>query len=507
MEKNIKFSVSELCYYAFFSILFFAKAIGLYDGQAVFKLCLILAAGFVFVKLIFTSYDIKELVVCVILTLLGLIIYRNSGEKSALIFLIMMIGFKNIDFERIMKVGLFVFAAGFGGMVLMSILGIGNDIVMAHHKFGIDILRRGMGYPHPNVLHVSYAVLVVLILFVCSNQKNKIRMCLWVFAGNVIVFLYSASYTGFMLVVFLILFHLYFSYRNRFCMVEKILIQCIFPVCVLFSLFAPLVVEPDTFLFRILNKVLNQRFYASRLYMQENPVTLFGSRIYASHAYALDNSYVTLLIYGGIVLFLLVCAGYIYTIHVSIKKQDVKALSVLLSFVIAGVIEPFLFNLSFKNLSLFVVAGCLFSICRGKKEIALFSKWDRVITVKKPSFLLRSKQQLDMGTIRKSAITALIIGVVAGGCYYLTADMPSAIYVDEKYCDVGGEVLYIRPAEYEGNKDVILYGCVDEEAGVYQFGSETVEFERTRDAVRLAFVVFLAGCMCLPQLFKKRVEI
>jgi len=501
----MKISVSELCYYVFFSILLFAKAIGLYDGQAVFKICLVLAACFVLVKLILTSYNIKELVACVVLTLIGLVTYRNSGEKSALIFLIMMIGFKNIDFERIMKIGLVVFGAGFGGMVLTSMLGIGNDIVMAHHKFGIDILRRGMGYSHPNVLHVSYAVLVVLILFVCSDYINRIRTYLWVFAGNIIVFLYSASYTGFMLVVFLILFNIYFSYRKNFCMVEKILIQCIFPVCVLFSLFAPLLVEPDTLLFKILNKALNQRFYASRLYMQENPVTLFGSRIYASHTFALDNSYVTLLIYGGIILFLLVCAGYIYTIHISMKKRDGKVLSVLLSFSIAGVIEPFLFNLSFKNLSLLIVAECLFSACRGKMEIALLSKRDREFTVKKPAFLMQPKK--DPGTIHKAVIAALIIGVLAGGCYYLTVDMPSDIYVNEKYCDVDGEVLYVDPSEYEGNLDMVFYGCRDEITGVYQFGSETIGFERLRDTIRLIFVVFSAGYICLSSLFMRKKKI
>lgn len=501
MTKNIKVSISELCYYMFFCILFLAKGIGLYDGQTIFKICLVLAACFVLVKIFMTGYHVAEIAVIAALLVLGVVIYKNSGEKSALIFLTMMIAFKNISFDRIMKVSLWIWGAAFGGMALISMLGMGNDIVMAHHKFGIDILRRGMGYSHPNVLHVSYAILVVLILFAVSKGENKIRAYLWVFAGNVIVFLYSASYTGFMLVIFLILFNIYFSYRKNFGVAEKVLIQSIFPICVLFSLFAPLMVEPDTFLFRIFNKALNQRFYASRLYMQENPLTLFGSRIYASHAYALDNSYVTLLIYGGLILFVLVCGGYIYTIHMCMKKQDGKALSVLLSFAIAGVIEPFLFNLSFKNLSLLLVAASIFAISKGKKEIPLLSGRDREIIIKRSAFLQRLKRPADLAAVRKSMVIAVIIGVLAGGCYYVAVKMPSTIYVHEKYCDISGEVMTIDPLAYEGNVDVVIYGCKEEPGNVYQFGSQTVRFEKFRDAVRLTFVVILAGYAGLPYLF------
>ena len=349
-RKTITIKYTELCYYLFFSILFFAKGIGLYDGQMSFKVCLVLAAVPVAVKLLMTDYDRRQLLVSLALLLLGVIVYYRSGEKSALVFLVMMIGFKGISFDRIMKLGLIVWSAAFGLMVLKSILGVGNEVVMAHHKFGLDILREGMGYSHPNVLHVSYAVLVVLILYVITDEKKRIRAYILTLIGNGVVFLYSASYTGFMLVIFLMAFHIYFTYRKDMSVPEKILTQAVFPICVLFALLAPLLVDPDTPLFSLLNKLLNRRFYASRLYLLENPVTLLGQKIYASHTYALDSSYVTLLIYGGLLLFVLVCAGYLYSIRQALKERNGKALSILLSFSIAGVIEPFLFNFSFITL-------------------------------------------------------------------------------------------------------------------------------------------------------------
>lgn len=497
MEKSkVEVSISEICYYVFFSILFFAKAIGLYDGQTVFKLCLLAAAGFAFLKIILTEYDVREFLGIIALIALGGLVYMNSGEKSALVFLVMMAGFKNISMERMMKIGMAVWSFGFGGMVLKSMLYIGNDTVMAHHKFGMDMLRGSFGYSHPNVLHISYAILVVLLLFTVANERNRLKIYLWTLAGNVMVFLYSLSFTGFLLVLFFIAFHGYFTYRKQFSAPERILIQCVFPVCVLFALFAPLLVEPDTPLFLFLNKALNRRFYASRLYLQENPVTLFGSRIFASHTYALDSSYVTLLIYGGLVLFFLVCAGYLYAIHVSLRKNNSKALSMLLSFAIAGVIEPFLFNLSFKNLSLLIVAKCLFDLCGEGKKLRLLSGFDKKINIELIKIQARAG--------RKTVIAAALAALLAGGCFYLVKDMPEIIYVEEEYCDLEErKALGIDEIEKPGSEGVAFYGYSDKATGFYKFEGKTISFEKTRDTLRLMFVFFLSGYLLFPFLLER----
>lgn len=505
MKREIKLTISEICYYLFFSILFGAKALGFYDGQTVFKICLVVAAGFVLIKMLMTSYSVKELMVMFLALALGMVIYRNSGEKSALVFIVMMAGYKNIPRERIMKTGFLVWATGFSIMVLRSMLGIGSDIVMAHHKFGIDILRRGMGYSHPNVLHVSYAILTVLILFVFQDCKNKIKLYLWVFSGNVVVFLYSVSYTGFMLVTFLIIFHVYFCYRRNFSFIEKICIHMVFPLCILFSLLGPLMLDPDSKLFQIINHVLNQRFYASRLYLQENRMTLFGSRIYASHTFALDNSYVTLLIYGGLILFALITAGYIYSVWRANKEKDVKALSILLSFSIAGVIEPFLFNLSFKNISLLIVAEYLFGICRDERQFLLLSGLDKEFTLKIPMLKRKIQTDINLKAGRKMAVYALALSLISGALFLYVKKMPERIYVDESYCDVDGEKFYINKNDYS-NENVVFYRYQDIEHGVYAFDGETLVYEKCRDAVRLMFLVYGVGYLVLSLTMLKFTE-
>lgn len=500
MKEKVEIPISELYYYIFFSLLFFAKGIGLYDGQDIFKICLVVACGFVLCKFSLTEYSVKEIIFVGLLLLLGIHIYYHSGEKSALIYIFLMLGLKNVPIERIMKLGLIIWSASFGGLIVKSMLGIGNDIVMAHEKFGIAILRRGLGYSHPNVLHVSYAVLVVLILYTIQDIKKKKAAYVMTFIGNICVFLYSASYTGFMLVVFCILFELYFTYRPTPGKAEKVLIQLIFPFCVLFSLFAPILVNTDGFLFKILNKALNQRFYASRLYLQENPLTLFGQKIYASHTYALDSSYVTLFIYGGLVLFLLMCFAYIMTIAGNVKNGNGKALSVLLSFAVAGVIEPFLFNFSFKNLSLLFIGYYLFESMslpvKNEKwrffdiKVKLLSGWNRKLTFSR----LLEQQTIDYIKNLQPHIKKRIIGISVAGAilfgsmFYFMADMPAIAYVGEEYCNINSQPVYVNRADYADDGNTVFYEYVDEQHGVYMFSGATMVYERVRDSIRAGVV-------------------
>lgn len=502
MKETFKISLSELCYYLFFSILFFAKGIGLYDGQMIFKICLLTAAIFVCVKIVLTSYSVKEMVLILLLMLLGVLVYKNSGEKSALVFLIMMIGAKNISFEKIMKVGLYVWGTAFGLMILTSLFGSKSELIFAHHKFGMDLLRRGMGYSHPNVLHVSYAILVVLILFSIQDKRKKRTAYILTFIGNIAIFLCSVSYTGFMLVLIFLVFQIYFSMRKEYMGAEKIIIGAIFPMCVLFSLLAPLAVEPDTPLFLLLNKLLNRRFYASRLYLLENPVTLFGQRISASHTYALDSSYVTLFIYGGLVLFGLVCVGYMVAIYQNLKRKNGKALSVLLSFSIAGVIEPFLFNLSFKNLSLMVVAVTLYSLSKEGKRIALLSEFDRQIEI--PYRVNPEMQNKEKKISKKGIAVVAIMAVLSGVCFMALKQEPDAVYVGAKYCDIEGEPYCKDEKEMPAGETVKIYGKQGAEQGYYRFAGNTLQYDKLRDAAMISYLVFLTGYFAAPYIAERK---
>lgn len=484
MRQKVEITIGEICYYIFFSILFFAKAIGLYDGQTCFKVCLVTALLFVIAKIVLTPYSVRELVICAALILLGTIVYRNSGEKSALVFLLMMIGFKGIPWERIVKIGLIVWGIGFFGLITATTLGLHEDMILVHHKLGMDIIRRGLGYSHPNVLHISYAILAVLIMNIV-NSKGKLKACIGVFIGNIIIFLYSLSYTGFMLTSIFMVFNIYFTYRKTLTKLEKGIIYGIYPVCALFSLIAPGNLDSNGKAFQLLNNVLNQRLLASRIYLEYNELTFFGKRIFNSHGFALDNSYVTLIIYGGVFLFGIVSAGYMFTIHYEMKNRDWNNLGLVLAFSIAGVIEPFLFNFSFKNLSLLVIADVLWKVSNGDDRILLFSKYNKKIQLD----LIAPRERLKIN--RKNVCTILILSILTGTIIIFTEKEPEAVYVNEQYCDIEGEVFYIDYEKYVNSKDVEFYQYKDKLTGMYQLSEETILFDRERNAVGICCISFI----------------
>ena len=152
-----KIFLSEICYYIFFVLLLVAKGAGLYDGQAVFKLFLVIAMLFWSAKMILTAYTIRELVTVSLLLVLGGIVYLVSGEKGALLYIMMVTGLKNIPVKRVFTVGIASWGLVFTANVWIHAVGLLEGPFKVHDKFGLGmVIRWGLGYSHPNVLHVSY---------------------------------------------------------------------------------------------------------------------------------------------------------------------------------------------------------------------------------------------------------------------------------------------------------------------------------------------------------------
>ena len=82
-----KFTISEILYLAYFLVMLGAKAIGLYEGQTWYNICLVIGAGLFVLKILLTKHSAFEYVVMALLLSLGLGVYLSSGEKSLLIFL------------------------------------------------------------------------------------------------------------------------------------------------------------------------------------------------------------------------------------------------------------------------------------------------------------------------------------------------------------------------------------------------------------------------------------
>lgn len=475
-----------------------AKGIGLYEGMKSYNICLIFAFACIFLKLLLEEHTILELVGIIFTVLLGLIIYIVSGDKAPLIYLCMIIGLRGVPIIRVFKLGLPVWFICMLVRAVLAFSGIEKGFVLAHEKLGLGpILRWGFGYPHPNVLQISYAVLVAFVLYLTDKRgKELCNLLFTLFIGNCFIFLFSVSYTGFALTTLLLIIFYYCVARTKFSRLEKIIINSIMPFSVLFSTVGPLLTGEGmifSHLDRLMNKILNMRFIASRIYLLQG-ISLFGKDLSgAGLGFALDCSYVSLLMNDGIILFLIVMALYAGAIFFYLKSDKRKELAIILSFIITGISEPFLFNTSFKNLSFLFLGEFIFiqiARCHKRNSCSILTKCiggniisnKFTISISKVYYLRTEVKNIWNNKKRIIIVTSVCVGLFVAFIYGFIREVPNAIYVSISNTDCPErEKYYLDIDALPDDFNSLVYEYQSKNMPLYKFDGNMIKLERIRD--------------------------
>lgn len=381
----ITIDIKEIAYYLSIVIIMGAKGIGLTEGQKIFNMCMLVAALFWGIKLILTSYTIKEWVVIAVSGFVGGIIYFRTGEKAALAAVMIIVGMKDIPPSRMMKICLGIWGITFFPTIVMGLLGMNKGVIVVHEKLGLGpIIRYSLGFTHPNVLHVSYFIFVMLLIFVIRPKgKNLYWLAFFLFLGNIYFFLYSISYTGIIIVTGYLFLCLYFDFRKSLSKLEKVVIQLILGVSIIFPLVGPFIFKGKVFNF--FNNLLSTRFELVYNLFNENKISLLGTKmVLDSEAHlSLDSSFAYMLMNYGIIAFIFIVLLYFCALHYCISRNRLSETAILLSVAVAGITEQFLFNLSFKNITFFIMGNVLFDwILKGKNK-NVWNKEYNIIKIKK----------------------------------------------------------------------------------------------------------------------------
>ena len=490
MENNGKIVVSagEILYWLFFGTLLFAKGIGLYDGQTVFKLVLLFSGACLLMKLAIEKYSFSEMLKIVAVIGVTGITYIVSGDKGMLLYGFMMVGMKYVNTKRVFAFGTIIWTLAFCGLTVCSLFRMDDTVYKVHDKLGMGhMFRWGLGYSHPNVLHISYIILGMFLIYILG-ERFKVKHAIYLFLGNCIIFLYSVSYTGFFVFICLLLGRLYLLWRKKLGRIEKIVLQMVFPLCVMISLIFPVLASGRVF--DVINTILSTRLALAKYYLNEEFITLFGNRVseITSYTLTMDNAYLFAFISYGIVPFLVLCIAMVWMIYWLVKRE--KYLEVLITLVIAigGLTEPFLYNTSFKNLSFLFMGSMLFETKQEAKQYSILPSGIIEKLNKKFEFgtvgiyalenkivqICRwSKMKFVVGIM--GAMIGILITVVA--CKY-----PTGYVVYRLHCgDVGEEMTY-----YDSGKEMPEYKEMAEfEDGdlVEYFSGSIVKMEKLRNGV------------------------
>ena len=274
---------------------------------------------------------------------------------------------------------------------------------------------------------------------------------------------------------------------------------------------APLLPEGNRF-YEVMNKLMNTRLRLSKYFLTQEKITLFGQQFQlADKDLNMDNAYVFALMTYGAVVFVLLMIAYFFTIRNLIKENRRKELAITLGFLIAGISEPFLFNTSFKNVSLIFVGSYLLNDANPIRRqniawIGICTLGDRSLPKNAPAEKLEEKLLLGLKRIgaaageKKYLIAALtcVCAVIGGTAFGLTAQMPKEYLVPKSICDYSlQEVYYLDEeavAKERANGSEVLY-YMGEEIPMFRFSGVTVTVEWMRGMIGAAILTGVVGAL------------
>jgi hypothetical protein len=519
MEKNYSvIALPQLLFYVYFTVMLCAKGIGLVDGTMPFKVALVVSSLCVLIKIAIEKHTIIEYLFIALLLGLGLLIWQNSGNQSAIVMFFLIVSMKDVSERSAFKYASIIWSAAFFFQILTHLLNIRNQDFVIHNKYGLGyIIRWALGYSHPNVLQIAYAVLIAYILFsMLFRGKQLIRFIIISCIGAIYFFLFSISLTGIIMYFLLIMFYVVFVARlqigRTIGSVEKVILNIIFPCAVLSSIVLPLILQGEAFDF--VNKVMQTRPSLTKYFLTTYNLTLFGLNYEGLfYTYNLDSSYPNLLVNSGIIAFCFLMTVYILMIRKTINdysdKKDIynaAKLAIIFSFCIAGISEPFFFNISYKNVTLIFFAQYVWDNIkkvRGKEYQIL--KISRIFDISyyknRLESICNSFNDFGNHVAQHKGIFVIIIafsigmGIVIGNIVY---NEPNSVYALRKSCDTEDDTQSIFLSVEEANalredSNVWFLNYEDENAHMLRFDGNITKIDKYRTIITfsIGFLLFI----------------
>ena len=502
-ENSINISLAEACFLGFFILLSVTKGMGLYEGQKLFELLVIPAFLLAIVKIFITPYTRRQWAMQILFLILTAVVFYNSRERGILFLAFTVLGMKNISVKKVFHIGLWVWSLCSIVLSVFSFFRLEHTIYRVHAKLGLGhIFRWSLGFTHPNILHITYLTLCAYILYKLGDHY-RFSHFVYLMMGNLLIFLYSVSYTGFGIVTILLAGCLYVRIRPQFCIVEKILANLVLPVCLILSFVAPFYLYGQKYAYMVqkLNFMLNTRIWLAEQFLRSEYRSLFGADVskVVKSSMTMDNSYVWGYINYGLIPFAIIILGYFALLFYDTHKQRTRELVIIVCFLAAGWTEQLLFNTSFKNVTLVFLGSLLFLQKEGAEEYCLFPRLLRTIEVPLaglPDRLWIAARDVWKGCKRKMfacSIAGMVTGIIL--CVLLYTP-PKGYVVPRFYTDGLEEVsVYVESVNdpaYEGWK-IMNYADADTPMQLVQ--GPAVALETVRYYVGNALIGGFAAAM------------
>ena len=344
------------------------------------------------------SYRNKNILLrLLLLCTVGIIIKLSSDNLSFLSLVLFLFAFRGESFEKICKLTLLVAGGSLLAIVILSQVGIVQDYIWLSGARGE---RHGLGFLYPSYLSLYFLNYALVCLYICRNMNWSRLIVVSATLLAVDYAIYAATdtratflLTAFSVLVFLLQKACFNKLRNT---PRKILIvtsSFLYLPCAVASIGMTWLYDSAVEWEALLNSALSGRLNLIHNALLKYGVTLFGQHInmaasngklsldgtFASLApnvetNVVDNSYMSILILQGIVLFIVVIAAWGWLGIKCVRNQDVVISIILAVIAIHGLVDPQLIKIDYNTfLLLFTTHSGL--VLSGGSQKSISPKW------------------------------------------------------------------------------------------------------------------------------------
>lgn len=315
----------------------------------------------------FQRYQINELVVICAITVPIVIATLNSSHNTMMSTWIFIVAAKYLELDKFIKKVYIV-------QIIMILLVIGlflTGYIEETIIYRDSVIRHSLGFSHPNMLGVR-----VFQLVVCRSYlvRKNIRITDVIITLLAAYFVYrvpnskTAYYSLIILSVFMTIHILSLMINSEtvwmmnWCYVVALVVN--------FGSVALSVIDVNKYsVLRTIDRALSRRFSHCHSTLRFYGISIWGQNIQnivkrhmigRYYHFLLDNSYLSILLRYGIVVFLIFSGLYLTTMYYLIKNKQYMLVSIICMFAIYGIMENNFFSMS-QNIFLITISYPIYS--------------------------------------------------------------------------------------------------------------------------------------------------
>lgn len=362
-------SINALFYFFLFAGIFF-KGLGLSNSSKIYMLVLLIGGAATILKIVTNTFTRKQIVIILILGLSAVGSLIVTHKPTFALTCLCMAGMKNVDldftFDTIYKIKLGTFIL----ILILVFTGLRDSGTVNMWRAGSgEVTRYALGYGHPNIFHLTFFVIVALLIHVRKGRLKLYQYLVIIFA-NIFFYRYTGSRTGVLLIFLLLLLNIINSglskkrWGNFIYALPFITLIISVGVSIGFAQ-----IYGSSALVDKLNIAFTNRIAYNSYYLKNYGITLFGNRgLLADENALLDNSYVLIDLQYGVVALLILGILLVFACIVIKRSRRFEDVGIAISIMLYMIFESFGVNI-FINFLYLYSAPLLFNTVSYRKRI------------------------------------------------------------------------------------------------------------------------------------------